>query len=306
MTKPAPILEFTDVARSYKKDKPVLDGVSFTMQRGEVVALLGRNASGKTTLINLAMGMLFPHRGSVRVFGLSPNDEPVAVKSRIGYVSETQILPPGSRISELIAFHRYLFKTWDVRLEKDLLHRFGLSHNDSKIRQLSKGQARQVALLCAVCHRPELLILDEPAGGLDPAARREFLETSIQLLNAEGTAILFSSHHMGDVERLGGRVILLDAGKVRIDSELDDLRENSCLAVIPQYAVTNLSDVEKLDGCIGVRATTNDWHAVFRGSTFETHQKLQAAFDVSAQCVRVPLEELFIELVGGDRSAGAV
>ena len=110
-------------------------------------------------------------------------------------------------------------------LERQLLDRFGLA-SGSKIKQLSKGQARQVALLCAVCHRPELLILDEPAGGLDPAARREFLETSIQLLNREGTAILFSSHHMADVERIGGRVVLLDEGKVRLDQRSTRLRED--------------------------------------------------------------------------------
>lgn len=298
------VLEFSNVARSYVKNVPVIDGVSFAMQPGEVVALLGRNGSGKTTLINLAMGMLFPHRGSVHVFGLSPTAEPVAVKRRIGYVSEDQVLPAGAKISELIAFHRYLYKRWDSVLERDLLQRFGLSKNDATIKQLSKGQARQVALLCAVCHRPELLILDEPAGGLDPAARREFLETSVQLLNREGTAILFSSHHMADVERLGGRAVLLDRGKVRIDSDLDDLRENVCLAVVPQFAVTNLSDLQKLDGCIGARAHTNDWHAVFRGTPVEVHAMLLRTFNVDGHLQRVPLEELFVELVGGDRTTG--
>ena len=142
-------------------------------------------------------------------FGLSPMTEPVAVKRRVGYVAEDQVLPPSARIAELLAFHRSLFPTWDDALERQLLDRFGLADRSRKIRVLSKGQARQVALVLAVCHRPELLILDEPAGGLDPAARREFLETSIQLLNQEGTSILFSSHHMGDVERLGGRVVLV-------------------------------------------------------------------------------------------------
>jgi len=139
------------------------------------------------------MGLLSTHGGSVRVFGVSPFDDPVAVKRRVGFVSEEQVLPPRSTIAELIAFHRYLFGRWDDALERQLLDRFALSPS-SRIYRLSKGQARQAALLCAVCHRPELLLLDEPAGGLDPVARREFLETSIQLLNREGTAILFSSH----------------------------------------------------------------------------------------------------------------
>lgn len=298
---PETILEFNDVARAFKKGTNVLDGVTFSMQRGEVVALLGRNAAGKTTLISIAMGMLFPQRGSVRVFGMSPTDEPVAVKQRIGYVSESQVLPQFASIAEIIAFHRHLFPKWDVDLERSLLKRFGLTERGTRLLTLSHGQARQIALLCAVCHRPELLILDEPAGGLDPAARREFLETSIQLLNSDGTAILFSSHHMGDVERLGGRVILLDGGRVRIDSVLDDLRENACLAVVPQYAVTALQDLRNLPGCIGARATTNDWHAVFRGNPDEVRSRIADALRADAQCVRIPLEEMFIELVGGDR-----
>src|ERR1019366_5020992 len=164
--------------------------------------------------VRIAMGMLFPHGGSVRVFGASPTVDPVAIKRRIGYVAEDQVLPPGSSIAELIALHRYLFPRWDGAMERELLDRFALDPA-ARIKHLSKGQARQAALLCAVCHRPELLLLD------DPAARREFLETSIQLLNREGTAILFSSHYMNDVERLGGRVIRLDEGKVRLDEDLD-------------------------------------------------------------------------------------
>src|ERR1700712_3739561 len=113
-----PVLKFNGISRSFTKGKPVLDGVSFSMGSDEVVALLGRNGAGKTTLIHIAMGMLFPHTGSVRAFGMSPTDEPVAVKKRIGYVAEDQVLPPGMRIAELIAFHRYLFPDWDAALEK--------------------------------------------------------------------------------------------------------------------------------------------------------------------------------------------
>src|ERR1700759_1076504 len=104
-----PLLEFRDIARSFRKGVPVLDGVSFAVNAEDVVGLLGRNGAGKTTLIQIAMGMLFPHAGSVRVFGLSPIDEPVSVKRRIGYVAESQVLPPMSSIAELVAFHRYLF-----------------------------------------------------------------------------------------------------------------------------------------------------------------------------------------------------
>src|SRR5579862_6424328 len=234
------------------------------MREGEVLGLVGRNGAGKTTLIRIAMGMLTPHAGRVRVFGLSPTEDPVEVKKRIGYVAEDQVLPPTSSVAELIAFHAWLFPSWDRALERSLLERFDLSPK-SRMKNLSKGQARQVALLLAICHRPELLILDEPAGGLDPAARREFLEASIQLLNREGSAILFSSHNMQDIERIGARVILLDEGKVRLDMQLDRMREDVCVVMIPKASVAGASALQRVPGCLGVRSVFDDWHAVFDG-----------------------------------------
>ena len=300
-----PVLEFREIARSFKRGVPVLNGVTFTMQEGEVAGLLGRNGSGKTTLIRVAMGMLHPYAGSVRVFGESPTENPVEIKRRIGYVAEDQVLPPGSTITELVALHRYLFPRWDPALERDLLNRFNLDPA-ARIKHLSKGQARQVALLCAVCHRPELLLLDEPAGGLDPAARREFLETSIQLLNREGTAILFSSHHMNDVERLGGRVILLHEGKVRLDEDLDRLREGVCVALVPRTSASDAAQLERVPGCLRVRPVFDDWHAVYRGEPAAVQAKLVAALGTNGvRCDRVPLEELFIEMVGGERGEAA-
>src|ERR1039458_8892592 len=115
-----PVLELLNVSKSYKKGVPVLSGVSFSVRESEIAGLLGRNGAGKTTLIHIAMGLLSPDGGAVRVFGLSPTDDPVEVKRRIGFVSEDQVLPPGSSVAELIAFHRYLFPRWDRDLESQL------------------------------------------------------------------------------------------------------------------------------------------------------------------------------------------
>jgi ABC-2 type transport system ATP-binding protein len=229
----------------------------------------------------------------------------VEVKKRIGFVAEDQVLPPMSSIDELIAFHRYLFPKWDETMERQILDRFNLASR-KKIRGLSKGQARQVALLCAVCHRPDLLILDEPAAGLDPAARREFLEVSIQLLNREGTTILFSSHYMNDVERIGGRIVLLDEGRVRVDCELDRLREDYCLALIAKASAPDWDNLQRVPGCLRTRLVADDWHAVFQGTPEEVEQQLKKSLRTNGvRCVRVPLEELFVELVGGKRDRGA-
>jgi len=299
------VLEFNNIVRSYKKNLPVLNGVTFSVNAGEVVGLLGRNGAGKTTLIRIAMGMLYPDGGSVQVFGLSPTAKPVEVKKRIGFVAEDQVLPGGSTIGELIAFHRRIFPSWDEQMEGRILDRFSLAYT-SKIRRLSKGQARQVALLCAVCHRPELLILDEPAAGLDPAARREFLEVSIQLLNREGTTILFSSHYMNDVERIGGRVVLLDEGRVRLDSDLDRLREDFCVAMVPKASAPSAAALRAVPGCVGARLVFEDWHVVFQAAPDAAEAQLKKSLGTNGiNCVRVPLEEMFVELVGGKREKEA-
>jgi ABC-2 type transport system ATP-binding protein len=151
-----------------------------------------------------------------------------------------------------------------------------------------------------VSHRPELLILDEPAGGLDPAARREFLETSIRLLNEEGTTILFSSHYMQDVERMAGRVVMLHDGGVLIDDELDALREAHTLALVPAEASVTREQVRKLEGCLGVRERSDGLHAVFAATPDEACGRLRRELNVEgASCRSIALEDMFIELAGG-------
>ena len=294
------ILAFDDIHRSYRAGEEVLSGVTFALEAGEVVGLLGRNGAGKTTLIHIAMGMIRPQGGAVRLFGLDPRREPVRIKRRVGFVSESHMLPPSMRVEDVVAFHRRLFPTWDTTLEGTLRERFTFDAR-AKVRTLSKGQARQLALLCAVAHRPDLLLLDEPAGGLDPAARREFLETAIRLLGESGTTILFSSHHMADVERMAERVVLLEGQRVMIDDTLDVLREDYAVALLPAHDRVRASDVAAIDGCLRVREHRGSLHAVFRGTREELGRRLAQEHGIEgAACMHVPLEELFVELLGGD------
>lgn len=148
------IVKFEGIERAYRKGPNVLDGVSFDVERGEVVGLLGANGAGKTTLLRIAMGMLAPQAGQARVFGLDPRLDPMSVKRRVGYVSEDQILPEFLKVRDVVRLHRGLFPDWDDELARSLGERFAIDPG-AKIKALSKGQARQVALLCAVAHRPE-------------------------------------------------------------------------------------------------------------------------------------------------------
>lgn len=295
-----PVIACHDLVRGYLRAS-VLDGVSFSIREGEVVGLLGRNGTGKTTLVRLLMGMLAPHAGAVSVFGLAPFHDPVRVRQRIGYVAEDQQLPPSWRVHEVVALHQRLFPTWDSAFAESLRSRFDLDPR-ARLRTLSNGQRRQVALLCAVAHRPELLLLDEPAGGLDPVVRREFLETTIHLLNTQGTTVLFSSHHLADVERLGGRVLLLDGGRVRVDATVDALRESHCVAVVSRADAPNEAALRALPGCIGVRAVGTHWHVAFAAPVHDATAQLHALGVFDASCSAVPLEELFIALTGAERT----
>ncbi len=293
------VVEFANIHRAYERGKDVLDGVSFSIGSAEVVGLLGRNGAGKTTLMRVAMGMIEPQDGTVRIFGLDPRKDPLEVKRRVGYVSEDQILPPFLRVREVVDLHRGLFPTWDDSLARELADRFGLPSR-ARIKTLSKGQARQVALLCAVSHRPELLLLDEPAGGLDPAARREFLETSIQLLNEAGSTILFSSHYMTDVERMAGRIVMLHDGRVLIDDPLDSLQEGFSVALVPHGEAATRENLMRLDGCLGVRKRSDAMHAVFRLDPESACARVRQELGIEgAHCRTVALEEMFVELAGG-------
>ena len=296
------IIEFKDIRRAFEPGRDVLKGVSFGVTGGEVVGLLGRNGAGKTTLIRIAMGMLEAQAGSVRLFGLDPREEPVEVKQRVGYVSEDQVIPPFLRVKEVVGLHRKLFTNWDDEMARSLAERFRLPLG-KKISQMSKGQARQVALLCAVSHKPELLLLDEPGGGLDPAARREFLETSIQVLNETGSTILFSSHHLNDVERMADRVVLIHEGELLLDSDMDRMHEGYSIALVP-YEANGDGAVRRMlsrhERCIAVRERSDALHAVFSLDPGGAQALLGNELGIdSAHCRNAALEEMFIELVEG-------
>lgn len=289
------ITELCDVTFSYYQREPVLRGIDFAVEPGAVVGLLGRNGAGKTTLLRLLMGLMRPASGTVRVFGLDPVEAGAEVKRRVGYISEEQILPGYLSVASVIAMHRELFPGWDEEFERSLLRRFGIAVN-RRIADLSKGESRQVALLCAVAHRPELLVLDEPGGGIDAAMRREFLETAITLLAQAGSTIVFSSHHVSDVERLADRIVVIDAGQVALESTLDDLKEKHCVLSVDGDRALG-ARLEATADCLRVRRVGREVRAVFAASSDAVGERLAATLP-EAMCQSVPLEELFIELVG--------
>jgi ABC-2 type transport system ATP-binding protein len=205
--------------------KTALESVSVSMPRGAVYGLVGANGAGKTTLIKHILGLLRAESGSVRVFGLDPVADPVAVLSRIGYLSEENDLPGWMSVDELIRYSRAFYPAWDDAYAEELRQAFALDPT-AKIKNLSRGQKARVGLLIALAHRPELLVLDEPSSGLDPIVRRDILGAVIRTVANEGRTVLFSSHFLGEIEQVADHVTLINEGRIVLSAPLDAIRES--------------------------------------------------------------------------------
>jgi len=207
-----PIVDLQNVTRTFSSKK-ALDSVSLTLQKGAVLGLVGENGSGKTTLIKHVLGLLKPDQGSVRVFGMDPVADPVPVLAQIGYLSEEDILPAWMRVRELQRYMQGFYPTWDQEYADQLVKEFGLDR-DAHLLGLSKGQRARAGLMAALAYRPELLLLDEPSSGLDPIVRRDILGAIVRTIAEEGRTVLFSSHLLGEVDRVADRVAMIKNGAI--------------------------------------------------------------------------------------------
>jgi ABC-2 type transport system ATP-binding protein len=201
----------------------VLDDVSLEIPEGQTFALLGRNGSGKTTLIRTLLGLLPPRGGTVEVLGLDPTRQPLEIRSRVGYLAEDQAMYGWMTADEMARFLAPFYPTWDAPLANSLLDRFGVPRS-VRIRHLSKGQNIRLGLALALAHRPELVILDDPALGLDPIARKQFNRDVIEHLQAEGRTVFYSSHLLYEVEAVADLVAILDAGRIIRSGRTEDLQ----------------------------------------------------------------------------------
>ena len=201
-----------------------LDSVSLSLPRGAVYGLVGANGAGKTTLIKHILGLLRAESGSVRVFGLDPVADPVAVLSRIGYLSEENDLPGWMRVDELIRYSRAFYPAWDDAYAEELRRTFALDAA-AKIKNLSKGQKARAGLLIALAYRPELLVLDEPSSGLDPIVRKDILGAVIRTIASEGRTVLFSSHLLDEVEEVADHVTMINGGRIVLSAPLKEILE---------------------------------------------------------------------------------
>lgn len=216
-----------------------VNGIDFTVKRGQVFGLLGPNGSGKSTAVKMLLGLLYPTRGSLSVLGAEPRN--VAVKNHIGYLPEESYLYKYLTASETLNFFGALFNIVPEERRKrcdQLLGMVGLEHSRNRaVGEFSKGMARRVGLAQALINDPDLVILDEPTSGLDPLGCRE-VKDLIQMLAKRGKTVVLSSHLLADVEDICDEVVILYGGKIQASGKLGDLLaiQNKTRFTVPDLA----------------------------------------------------------------------
>ena len=217
-----PVIFSRRLSKAFRNGTVAVSGCDLQAAGGEVYGLIGRNGAGKTTALKLLMGLLRPDTGEARVLGRSLWDAPREHRQRVAYVSQGQQVPDWMSLADLGRYCSHFYETWDDDLLKEHARRWELPLKLA-ISKLSGGNQRLAALAVALATRPEVLLLDEPAAGLDPIARRELNSCLIDvLMRGDGCTILLSTHLLGDLERLATRVGIMDRGRIVAEGAVED------------------------------------------------------------------------------------
>ncbi|MCX7001027.1 MAG: ABC transporter ATP-binding protein [Candidatus Sumerlaeota bacterium] len=289
------VVETRNLGRRFGRDYAVHD-LTWQVRRGAVYGLLGLNGAGKSTTFRLLMGLLRPTEGEARVLGLAPQRQGVELKRRVGYVGESHCFYEWMTVNEVFAFvAHYRKKNWDASFARSLAERFALD-GAKKLSALSKGMRAKVSLCLAIAFRPELLILDEPTGGLDPVARREFFEGILAEYQTPDRTILISSHLINEVSGIVDHIGILHEGSLLMDcpteeflSKVKGLRLHFPGDPPAQFKAEGITRY-RVDGREGRAVTLN-----YREG--ETENRLKSAGAESVEVIDLNLEDAFVEFI---------
>lgn len=300
------VIAICGLEKSYGKHV-ALAGLDLTVGQGEVYGFLGRNGAGKSTTIRILMGITRPTRGEVRLFGERFDRDVVKLRQRIGYVAQEQSFYGWMTAAQMGRFVRGFFPTWD-EAEWSRVVRVLDVPLDRKIQGFSGGMRVKLALALALAHRPPLLLLDEPTAGLDPVARREFLD--IVRSEAAGRTTFFSTHLIDEIELVAGRVGVVDGGRTKFEGTVNELGDRVRLFEKPLAEGERLDTARALWEPLLAQAGIRVAHAEVRGGALRMMLECPepARFDAleASDAYRqadgppltvVPLEEAFIALV---------
>ncbi len=285
-------IKLDHVAKAFGRQQ-VLNDVSLSIPAGQTLALLGRNGAGKSTTIRILLGLIPSDSGTVRVGGVNPATDSTKVRSQVGYLAEDQTMYPWMTPIELCRFLAPFYPTWDPQLANSYLDRFEIP-KQTKISKLSKGQAVKLGLGLALAHRPAIVVLDDPAMGLDPIARKEFNRDLVEHLQVSGATVLYSSHLLDEVEAVADAVAILDGGQIVRAGDTESIRDEVKQILLPfDFAIAN----QKPNGLLDVRRV-DDRLAIITDNAVEYIHRLSATL-IDFDVVDLRLDEIFEAFVIG-------
>ncbi len=269
---------------------PAVDGIDLSVRKGEIYGFLGVNGAGKTTTIRMLMGIIAAEAGTICLMGKTTRRTSVELKRHIGYVSQEQFFYPWMTCRMLGKFVASFYPKWQKDEFSRLLEVFEIPEK-RRVSQLSGGMKAKLALALAIAPKPDLLILDEPTAGLDPVARREFMEIIVAQARLHHRTTFFSSHLIDEVERCADRIGIVHAGRMRFEGPLSELR-SEVRRIAFQGDTIDLScsfelwNERKQDGKTlqTFRAVSDEWEQL----------RLPEGFELQ----RLSLEDIFIACVG--------
>lgn len=292
MSDNTPAIEIKDLVYAYGRADAV-HGLSLTVAQGRCYGLFGRNGAGKTTTMKCLLNLLRPRSGTVRLFGMDPAREEVAVKRRLAYVPDNVAFYPWMSVRETLDYLASFREHWNRDTERGLLERFQLDPTQ-RTSALSKGQRTQVALVAAICPEPDLLLLDEPTSGLDPIVRREFIETVIGAYQ-EGDpgkrTILVSTHLISEFEGLIDEFSIVDKGRDVLALGADQARDRY-QKIRARFAQAPLT--AEFKGAIQVRRNGRELELIANGDGPRIFEELERMAPEMLTSEALTLEEVFV------------
>jgi ABC-2 type transport system ATP-binding protein len=288
-----------DGLTKYYGDRAVVDQVRLRVAGGCVYGLLGRNGAGKSTLIKMLLGMVQPDMGHATLLGDDIATLRPQTRARIAYLAEGHPLYRWMTVGQAARFTRgfYPAEHWHDRFLHEILDHFAISQR-AKIGRLSNGQRAQVSLALALAADPQLLILDDPTLGLDTVVRRDFLESMIHLIQRSGRTILFSSHILGDVERVADRIGILVDGVLRVDCPTEYFKSQ-----LRRVVLDFTGSVPRFPDCAGLvsqRQIGGKLELIVVGYGAEQAALVESAGAASVEVLEMNLEDAFIAYTRGE------
>lgn len=284
------IIELSRLSKYYGKSRGIID-VSFAVEEGEIFGFIGPNGAGKSTTIRLLLSLIHPTSGSARIFGQDVTRHGPEIRRHIGYLPSEVFYYEGMKVHELLSYAASFYHgDFSARL-KELAEMMELEMN-RRISDLSYGNKKKVGIVQGLLHSPRLLFLDEPTAGLDPLMQRKFFDL-IRAENARGVTVFFSSHILGEVQRLCNRVGIIREGRIAEISDIRTLQQNN-YKKISVTAAGLAADAFDLPGATHVQLENGAVQFFFKGDINTVLQRISALPVTDVTIEEPTLEEIFM------------